>query len=208
MSRMDYTPASYHSRQAANVETGPAMAELNPRQQAVVWYLLDTGDDNWTRACQQAGYTGTYESIKVTASRLRQNPKMGMAIQEMSARMPNVNSAMAMKTLLQIAGDPSHKDAAKVALALARMAGITEVNKSEKRVVHAHEDPLARIELNLAKLPPDIAARLRAELLPHIEAATTYPMIDVTPEAAVVPARSDASEGSDDPIAAFLQKIG
>src|SRR6516162_2463199 len=134
MIRTDYTPAQFVSENAANIELGPHMKKLNLREQALVWYLIETGTDNWTKACEEAGYTGTYGALRVTASRKRQDPRIGLALRELAASLPNFNINVAMKSLHTIASDPTHKDCGKIALALARSAGAIV-----ERVEHEHK---------------------------------------------------------------------
>src|SRR5271166_2903806 len=136
MNRRNYTPAKYVSPNQANTEIGPAMAALNPRQQALVWYLVDTGTDNWTEAVTEAGYEGTYDSLRVTASRLRRDTKIGLAITEVGRSRPSFDLPMALRTIRTIAADPTHKDAGKMALALAGMSGVSPINRSEATVTH------------------------------------------------------------------------
>jgi hypothetical protein len=176
----NYTHAKYASPSADNIEFGPAMKALNPRQQALVLYLLDTGTDNWTEAVTEVGYEGSYATLRVTASRLRRDPKIGMAIAEVGRQRPSFDLPMALRTIRTIAADPSHKDAGKMALALAGMSGVSPVARSEQAVTVTHHlDPMAAIEAKLAILEASgavaVAATLRKQLLPP-------EMIDVTPE--------------------------
>jgi hypothetical protein len=172
-----YAPATYKSELAANIDLGPCMKALNPREQALVFYLIDTGTTNWTKACEEVGYTGGYDALRVTASRKRRDPRIGLALREVGSQVPNFDLGVAMKTIREIAADPSHKDAGKMALALAGMAGVSPIVKAEtvnKHVVIV--DPIASIEAKLALLPPDVADNLRRQLLPPDRR-----MIDVTP---------------------------
>ena len=65
-----------------------------------------------------------------------------------------------------------------MALALAGMSGVSPIARSETQTTVTHTlDPLAAMEAKLAILPPEVAAVLRAQLLPPR-------MIDVTPTSA------------------------
>src|SRR5216684_2096830 len=176
MNRINYTPATYSSGKLANLKLGPAMTELNPRERALVDYILETGTDNFTEACLAVGYGGTRETVGPTASRKRRDPRIQAAIVEVGRQLPALGLPMAMRTITHIASDTSHKDALRAALALAGMSGISPITKSvtETTVVH-HLDPLAAIEAKLAMLPPEIAATLRDQLMPPRQ------MIDITP---------------------------
>ncbi len=154
------------------------MKLLNPRQRALVWYVVETGTDNWTDAVTKVGYTGSYETLRVTASRLRRDPKIGLAIREVTESQPNFDAPMALNSIRRIASDPSHKDCGKMSLALLGMAGMSPVARTE--ATHTHVvvgDPLVALEAKLSQLPPDVAAALRAQLFPPAERI----MIDVTP---------------------------
>lgn len=175
-----YTPAKYESPLVNEADFGPAMRALNPRQRAVVSYLLDTGQvdsDAWTEACERAGYSPagvSRNALNVTAYRLRHDPKLTAAIQEEARRRVGNDLPMFLKTIRTIASDPSHKDALKAATTGAAMAGVSAISlsKTETHVTH-HLDPFDEIERNLALLPPERAAVLRKMLLP--------PTIDITP---------------------------
>src|SRR5208282_4208129 len=91
---------------------------------------------------------------------------------------------LALSTIRRIAADPAHKDAGKMALALAGMAGMSPVARTESTTTHVIVgDPLVALEAKLARLPPDVAAALRAQLFPPAERI----MIDVTPVHAADP---------------------
>ena len=173
------TPATYHSPIARDEDLGPAMRALNPRQQAIVSYLLDTGQvdsDAWTEAALQVGYSpsGNRKAASVTAHTLRHSPKITAAIQEEARRRVGNDLPMFLKTIRTIASDPSHKDALKAATTGAAMAGVSAVtlSRNETHVTH-HVDAYAEIEAGLAQLPPLVADAMRKALLP--------PMIDITP---------------------------
>ena len=191
------TPALYHSPYVADSDLGPAMRALNPRQQAIVAYLLDTGQvdkDAWTEAAIAVGYSpsGNRQAAAQTAHNLRHSPKVTAAIQEEARRRVGNDLPMFLKTIRTIAGDPSHKDALKAATTGAAMAGVSAISlsKTETHVTH-HLDPFDEIERNLALLPPERAAVLRKMLLP--------PTIDVTPTRDIDrPRRSGRLKGSCD----------
>ncbi len=174
----NYTPALYQSPNADADKLGPAMKSLNPRQQAVVHYLLDTGTDNFSEAARASGYSedGSDGALRVTAHRLKQNPDIAEALVEEGKRRMAHSLPVFLKTIRMIGGDISHKDALKAATTGAAMSGVSavSVSKSEQHVIH-HGDPGAAIEAKLARLSPEKAAALRAALgLPTI--------IDITPE--------------------------
>lgn len=196
MQKRDYTPATWQPKERDNAELGPYMRILNPRQQALVWYILETGTDNWTEAVTKVGYTGNYETLRVTASRLRRDPKIGLAIKEVAATRPNFDLPLALGTIRRIAADPTHKDAGKMALALAGMAGMSPIVRTEQHNTHlVISDPMVAVEAKLAMLPPEVAEALRTQLFPPEQRK----VIDVTP--------TPAPELTDDELTALLRDL-
>src|SRR5262249_45409033 len=102
------------------------------------------------------------------------------AIREMAQSRPFTMLPGALKTLGDVATDPSHKDSVKAALAIVGMAGMGPIARqmTDHRHEHTHKlDPISSIEAKLAQLPPETAALLRKQLLPP-----DHQVIDVTPE--------------------------
>lgn len=142
MKRIDYTPALYQTPNHA--DPGPAMKELNARQQAVIYYMIDTGADNWTEACKEAGYSqdGSYDALRVQASRMKRDPRIAAALVEEGKRRVNFDLPTALKTIRTIAGDIAHKDALKAATTLAAMSGVSAVTVSKTEHTHIHTGDL------------------------------------------------------------------
>lgn len=138
--------ATYRST-AETDDIGPAMKVLNPRQRAVVHYLLDHGYGadslHWTEACAAAGYSpdndGNTGGLRVTATRLRHNPKLGEAIIEEGKRRVTLDLPAFLQTIRIIGRDHTHKDGLKAALAGAAMSGVSPVTVSRNEHVHKHE---------------------------------------------------------------------
>lgn len=179
--RIDRTPALYRSPNERNGQKfGPAMSKLNERQRAVVMWLCDGGSNNFTKACREAGYTGTDDSLRVQASRMRNDPLISEAITEESKRRLAHSLPVAMGTIEAIAADRSHKDALKAATTLAAMNGVSPIalseHKEEKTVtVNLMDD--VRAAAAVLGIDPD--AMMRGH------------MVDVTPE---VPAIENNSQ--------------
>lgn len=173
-------PAIYHSPAMIDAALGPAMRALNDRQKAFVDYVVTTGTKNFTEAARAVGYSEHMPTSYQQAHAMRHSQAITDAIIEEGKRRVNMHLPMALQTAIQIAGDPSHKDALKAALALMAMSGVSPVtlSKTETHVVH-HGTPLENIEARLAVLPPDVANLLRQQLLPPR-------MIDITPTLAEV----------------------
>ncbi len=168
-------PALYYTGDEKRL--GPAMRELNDRQRAVVCYLLDHGSDNFTEACKAAGYSkdGSYDALRITASRLRNTPAISAALVEEGKRRVNLYLPMALRTISSIAGDTAHKDALKAATTLAAMSGVSAVtvSKSEQHVIH-HDSLMDDIRAGAAILGLDPEKLLRGR------------MKDVTPQPAQI----------------------
>lgn len=119
-------------------QLGPAMQALTERQRSVVDWIVTTGDDNWSEAVRHAGYGDSAGgSARVTASRLKKDPRITDAIVEETRRRLKVDGLpRAANTLLAIVGNPAHKDAARVAKDLLATAGISPIHMQQTTVVH------------------------------------------------------------------------
>lgn len=183
----DYTPALYESPNADADNLGPAMRELNQRQRAVVYYLLDTGTDSWSEAAREAGYShnGSEGGLRVTAHRLRHDPRMAAALVEEGRRRPAYNLGVYFKTMDAIARDPAHKDALKAATTLAAMVGVSPISISKTEThVHHHTDAMDDVRAAAAILGVDPEALMRGRLK------------DVTPRPAQIEHQPPVSENS------------
>lgn len=180
--RNDYTPALYSSPNADASRLGPAMKELNPRQQAVVHYLLDTGSDNFSEAARAAGYSqdGSDGALRVTAHRLKQDPRIDAAIIEEGKRRMGHSLPVFLKTIRTIGGDIAHKDALKAATTGAAMSGVSaiSVSKSENHVIH-HGSMMDDVRAMATLLGVDAEELLRGR------------MKDITPEPPQIEHHSD-----------------
>lgn len=193
MTRGNYTPAKYHSPRETSGDMGPAMKELNERERAIVYYLLDhpapVGQENFSAACRAAGYsTASDDALRVTASRKRRDPRIAAALVEEGKRELNMALPGALATLTSIAADRSHKDATKAALAVLGMSGISPValSKTETNVnvnVNLHDDVAAAAAI--LGVDPDQLLRGR--------------IIDVTPEPAPPPAIPHYEDEDEEP---------
>lgn len=182
-------PGAYSSGKLDNLQLGPAMRALNPRERALVDYLLETGTSNWTEAVTAAGYIGTYDGLRVQAAEKRKDPKIHAALTEVGKQRLALGIPIGLKAVMDAARDPSHKDSVRAGLALLAMNGISPITKSENATVVTHTlDPLAAIEAKLALLPPEVAAAIRLTL----PGAAPPLMIDVTPVGTIENVRAGA----------------
>lgn len=78
---------------------GPAMRQLNERQQLFVVALFEQGRRSYTRAAEAAGYSGKPEVVRVQAHRLAHNDKVLAAIQEEGFRRMQAGAALAVDKL-------------------------------------------------------------------------------------------------------------
>lgn len=177
MARTDYTPALYDSGALGQGTLGPAMKALNPRQRAVVDYMITTGSTDFNAAAEAAGYMNeSRNGFRVQVYRLAHDPRLSEAIIEEGKRRMAHSLPAFLRTITEIGTDKSHKDALKAALAGAAMSGVSPVTVTKHEHQHnVHVDAKAEIEAGLLQLPPDVADMLRQKLLPP----TT---IDVTPQ--------------------------
>lgn len=134
-------PATISLPEAADL--GPAMRALNERQRAFVFALFALGSRDPVEAARAAGYPDSGKSgIRVQAHRLAHNEKVQAAISEWQKKASRALIPFAAMNLVKIAGDPQHKDAAKVNLALMSMGGHGPVTESKV----THEVVLTRQE--------------------------------------------------------------
>lgn len=153
---------------------GPAMRELNERERAVVYWLMDNpspnGTQNFTEACRQAGYQGGSDALRVMGYRKRHDPRIAAALVEEGRRSIAVLGVpVATATLLSAAADRSHKDAIKASMSILGMSGISPVTVMKNETTVSHE----------VNLGDDVRAALEL-----VNALRTGQMIDVTPELA------------------------
>lgn len=174
----------YRSGALDKGKLGPAMTALNPRQRGVVDWLVTNGSSDFNTAAEAAGYMkDSISGFRVQVYRLRHDPKVNEAIVEEGKRRVAHELPSFLRTIVAIGTDPTHKDALKAALAGAAMSGVSPISVSKSE--HEHRvivDDRQAIEQGLLMLPPEIAAQLRAAMLP--------PMIDITPS----PARPGQSD--------------
>ena len=115
---------------------GPAMRALNSRQQAFVLALLNSPDNNATRAAAEAGYVGA--NINIHASRLRHHPGVQAAITEEAERSLHGAKLMATKVLIDIAADPTKKPPDRLKAAGMVLDRVGMAAKTEHHVVVDH----------------------------------------------------------------------
>jgi phage terminase small subunit len=166
----------------AQDDLGPAMRELKERQQRFVLELRHgpAGYGSEIRAVRAAGFRGTDESLRVTASRLMHHPKVQDALREVGYRMIRAASFTAIKNVETIANDLEHRDCLKANLALLDRGGFGIETVHNVKVQHSHhvainaEEALARIHklaaaagLDAKALPPVID--MKAEEVEHAD---------------------------------------
>lgn len=136
------------------------MLGLTEQQRAFVVHFVETGGDNATQSAIAAGYSGS--GIRVTASRLRNNPRILAAIKEVTEATISADLPKARAALHEIVADPEHRDhfaALKLALAI---QGFTPMSKSE--VTHSVDagNLADQIKMLEAQLPPALLQRIKS----------------------------------------------
>lgn len=140
---------------------GPAMQALpSDRQRAFVIALLENGDNNHTRAAQDAGFAaGSQNSLRVQAHRLAHDPGIQAAMDEEARRRLNSGKIMAVSSLLTLAKSAAKdSDKLKAIEMVLNRTGLP--NQSEHKVTvndvsKTDEEMIARIELLAGKLGID-----------------------------------------------------
>lgn len=95
-------------------EVGPDMLALNDRQRAFVFHLVEDGGRDAYRAAAKAGYQGDPETLRVTASRLAHDERIGRAMVEEAKRRVHASVVLAVSELHNIVADPTTSKAIKV----------------------------------------------------------------------------------------------
>ena len=146
-------------------EYGPAMKALKTdKRRAFVNYVISTGGTNMTKAAQHAGYASNSEqAASVAGYKLSHDPRIIAALREEGERRVGTHLGMALQTIIDIASTPLHKDAFKAATAIAAMAGVQQVQRSEHHVVH-HTSLMDDVRAAAAVLGVDPDALMRGRL--------------------------------------------
>ena len=131
---------------------GPAMRACNDRQRRFVISLLETGSDNYTLAARMAGYSGTGNTISVTAYRLSHDPKIQAAIQEEAKRRIQAGLILATSTLMVHVKNADAKVSLKAIEMILNRGGIHAQSEHKVTVEHTmNEDEMVRSIQVMAK---------------------------------------------------------
>lgn len=108
----------------AEEHLGPAMQALTELQRNFVVALVTTGARNKHLAMRMAGYQGNDNVIDVGAHRMGNNPKVQAAIKEEADKLLRAGGLLGAAVLIEIAGDPMHKDRFKAGVELLNRTGL------------------------------------------------------------------------------------
>ena len=97
----------------ADLELGPAMKALSPRQRQFVYHLIEQGGDGIEEAAAKAGFNTN--NIRAQAHRLVHDFKVNQAMVEMARYRLHSISLLATLELYKIINDPTTKGNVKVA---------------------------------------------------------------------------------------------
>lgn len=98
-----------------DAKLGPAMRNLNHRQQCFVVALIEHGGINFPEAAARAGYPSeNREALRATASRLAHDEDILKAIHEEAHRRMRSGAILTVSTLLNIINDPMSKNCDKL----------------------------------------------------------------------------------------------
>jgi phage terminase small subunit len=159
------------------------MRALTDKQRAFVLSLLAVGDDNFTRAARDAGFTdrgGNGVSIRVTAHRLAHHPKIQEAMQEEARRRLNSGLIMAVSTLATHVRSNDPKVSLKAIEMILNRGGIHAMSEHKVNVEHTmNEDEMVRsIAMMAKKMGVDPSSLLgdAGYKLPQLESPGQVPM--------------------------------
>lgn len=158
-------PAKWRSPAMDIGTLGPAMAKLNPRQQAFVDYVVSNGTTvgGFSEAARAVGYLDhNPDTLKHTAHFLTKNDKVKEAIAEEVKRRMGLGLAAVHKAVLEVAADKTHKDFGKLSMAVLAMAGLSPVAKSEVTVRHEGGSLVEQMKADCAALGIDYEQFIRS----------------------------------------------
>lgn len=135
---------------------GPAMKKLTEKQRGFVMAMIEQGGVNYTRAAREAGYEGSESSNARIGFRLAHDPTIQEAIKEVGLKMLHAGAIVAVKTVVDIAGDVSaeKKDRLKAAELIMNRTGMHALTEHKVAVTHTadtDDEMLKRME-QLAKV--------------------------------------------------------
>jgi phage terminase small subunit len=133
-----------------NDTNGPAMKSLSPLQRKFVLEHLKTGGTNLSEAVQRAGYKGTAESWRAIGEDLLVNQKVLDAFREVADKRLQSGAILASSVLMEIAGNPMHKDQFKASKELLDRSGL--IVEEVKRVIIEDHRSIEDIEKRISEL--------------------------------------------------------
>ena len=130
---------------------GPAMQALTEKQRCFVRAMVDQGGLNFRQAAQAAGYLGDANALGVAGHRLAHDPRIQEAIKEVGLKMLHSGAIIAVKTVIEIAGDVTaeKKDRLKASEMIMNRSGMHALTEHKVDVTHKAEttdDMLKRME--------------------------------------------------------------
>jgi hypothetical protein len=128
-------------------EYGPKMARLTELQRNYIKAQMAAPFANPTEWCRMAGYSDRNGGAKVTAFRMKHDPKIEEAVFEYAAHLMHRDGPiLAVAGLLQIARDRNHPRQLRALETLANRVGLHELSEHRVRVEHSEESAEAKVE--------------------------------------------------------------
>jgi phage terminase small subunit len=120
---------------------GPSMQLLTEKQRGFVAAMIEQGGLNYKEAARRAGYGGNDNVLRTTGHDLAHNPRIQEAIREVGLKMLTSGSLVAVKAVLEIAGDitAEKKDRLKAAEIIMNRCGMPALTEQKMTVVHKDE---------------------------------------------------------------------
>jgi len=154
---------------------GPAMYGITPMQRKFVLAYMSQGGVNPWEAVRDAGYKGTVESWRDIAAGLLRDKKILDAFREMADRRLQSGAVLASSVLLEVAGNPLHKDQYKAAVEILDRSGL--VVEEVKRVIVEDHRSVEDIERRITQLATRLGLDPKA-LLPSNVADAAFTVVD------------------------------
>lgn len=129
---------------------GPAMQAITPMQRNFVREYLKLGGLSPWEAVKNAGYKGTPESWRDISESLLKNQDILDAFREVADKRLQSGAVLASSVLLEVAGNPLHKDQYKAATEILNRSGL--VVEDIKRVIVEDRRSTADIERRITAL--------------------------------------------------------
>jgi hypothetical protein len=127
-------------------EMGPCMRALSEKQRMFVLAMLADPHGTQSDWAKAAGYSTKGDGHYVVGCRMMQDPRITAAMQEVAKQhLGGKGPALAVRNLLNIAGNEKHPKHYDASLAILNRTGMSEKTEHTVRVEHTSDDRMLEI---------------------------------------------------------------